>query len=92
MTKKKRYCKIMELQKGILQDMSNKYIGQEVDVLIEGTTFDKKYDIGRCYMDVPDIDGIVYIKGETEKSEIGSYKRVKIVGMQEYDKIAEYIR
>lgn len=91
MTKKKRYCKIMELQKGILQDTSNKYIGQEVEVLVEGTTFDKKYDVGRSYMDVPEIDGIIYIKREKEKNEIGNYKKVKIVEMQEYDKIAQYI-
>ena len=58
MTKKSRRDKIMNLQKGISKENLEKNIGKTYDVLIESTSFDNKYYIGRTYMDVPEEDGI----------------------------------
>lgn len=41
-------------------------------------------------MDVPEEDGVVFIKKEKEK-EIGSFVKCKIVDVREYDLIAEII-
>lgn len=57
MTKKSRYNKIMKLQQEISKENEKKNIGRELEILIEGITPDKKYYVGRSYMDVPDIDG-----------------------------------
>ncbi len=43
-------------------------------------------------MDVPEEDGVVFIKKEKEKEkEIGSFVKCKIVDVREYDLIAEII-
>ncbi|MGN1326822.1 MAG: 30S ribosomal protein S12 methylthiotransferase RimO, partial [Clostridia bacterium] len=62
MTKKSRYNKIMKLQQEISLEIEKKNIGKELEILIEDMTPDKKFYIGRSYMDVPGIDGIAYIK------------------------------
>ena len=39
--------------------------------------------------DVPDIDGLVYIKNETEKDILHKYVNVQITEVYNYDMIAE---
>lgn len=88
MTKKSRLNKIMSLQQKISkQNLENK-IGKEVEVLVEDKSFDGKTYIGRSYMDVPEIDGVVYIQSDDE-IEIGSFVKCKITGVKEYDLIVE---
>ncbi len=41
-------------------------------------------------MDVPDMDGVVYIKN-TKKVDVGNFINCKIIGRQEYDLIAKFI-
>lgn len=91
MTKKSRYNKIMELQKKISKENLKKNIGRTLEVLIEGETFDHKYYIGRSYMDVPEIDGIVYIKKRKDdvKKIIGDFTLCKVVDVDDYDLICE---
>ena len=62
MTKKSRYNKIMKLQQEIAAEKLKSQVGKELEVLIETKTFDSKYYAGRSYMDVPDIDGLIYKK------------------------------
>ena len=62
MTKKSRFNKIMILQQEISREKMKAKIGTEQEVLIENKSFDRKYYIGRTKSDVPDIDGVVYIK------------------------------
>ena len=83
MTKKKRYNKIMALQQKISEENMKKHIGKTLKVLVE------QKGIGRSYMDVPDIDGVVYIKGE---SNINSFENCKITGIKEYDLIGEVVK
>ena len=92
MTKKSRYNKIMKLQQEISREIEEKQIGREIEVLVEQITPDKKFYIGRSYVDVPDIDGITYIKNiENESNLIGKYIKCKIVEVKNYDTIAEKI-
>ena len=88
MTKKSRYHKIMSLQKEIDQKVQEKYIGKSYEVLIDGKTFDGKYYIGRTYMQMLEIDGIVYVKN-TKECHTGDFIQVEIVDAKEYDLIAE---
>lgn len=90
MTKKSRLNKVMSLQQKISkQNLKNK-IGKEVEVLVEDKSFDGKTYIGRSYMDVPEIDGVVYIESD-EEIQIGSFVKCTITDVKEYDLIAEKV-
>ena len=65
-----------------------KQIGKKVEVLIEGKAFDGKTYIGRTYMDVPEIDGIVYVNAKNNL-QIGDFAKVRIIDVSSYDLIAE---
>ena len=82
MTKKKRYNKIMKLQKEISEENLKKHLGKNLKILVENK------GIGRSYMDVPEIDGVTYIKGD---AKINSFIKCKITGVKEYDLIGEII-
>jgi len=97
-TKKSRYNKIMELQQEISRENLSQKIGQEYEVLVEEISFDKKYLIGRTTKDVPDIDGIVYVKYSTSKEQQrdiieykGKFIKCKIKDIKDYDMIAEIL-
>ena len=55
---------------------------------MEGKTYDGKFYLGRSYMDVPDMDGVVILKAEKDL-EIGKFYFAKITDVREYDLIAE---
>lgn len=97
-TKKSRYNKIMKKQQEISRENLSKKIGQEYEAIIENISFDKKFLIGRTSKDVPDIDGIVYIKYNNSKEsthDITEYKnqfvKCKIIDIKDYDLIAEIL-
>ena len=92
MTKKSRYNKIMKEQQVISKENLEKRISAKTDVLIENMTFDKKYFIGRTKQDVPDMDGLVYIKNTDELKEkniLSNIVKCKIININNYDVIAE---
>lgn len=86
-TKKSRYDKIMKIQQKISNQNLKTKIGQEYEVLVEDISFDGKYLIGRTKQDVPDIDGLIYIKNEKEESIINRFVKAKIVEVRDYDLI-----
>jgi len=89
-TKISRLNKIMSIQKEISKKSLEKNIDKEYECLIEGKTFDNKYYIGRTYMDVPDIDGLVYIKN-TKPLKNGEFINIKIDNVLDYDLVGEII-
>ena len=78
--KQERYQRLMELQQDISLQINQSYVGQTLDVLIEG--FNAGLSIGRSYRDAPEIDGMVLIEGP---AEIGTIVPVKITGAMAYD-------
>lgn len=91
MTKKSRYNKIMKLQQEISKENEKKQLGKELEILIEDITPDKKYYLGRSYMDVPGIDGIAYVENTSKENLIGKYVKAKVVEVKEYDMILKII-
>ena len=82
----------MKLQNEISKEIEKNLIGKKVEILIEGITSDEKYYVGRSYMDVPDIDGLAYIKvkdNTIDRDFIGQYVNAKIVDTKDYDIICE---
>ena len=95
-TKKSRYNKIMKEQQEISRQNLIKRIGNVEKVLIEDVSFDGKYFVGRTIKDVPDIDGVVYIKNNIDdwanrKDILNCFVDCKIIDISEYDLIAELI-
>ena len=89
-TKQARERKIMSLQKEISKEILQKNINKEMDVLIENQSFDGKFLIGRTANDVPEEDGVVYIK-TNDKNMINKFVKCKITDVSNYDLIAEII-
>ena len=88
-TKRARYNKIMKEQQKISNGNMKRKIGKEYEVLIENISFDGKYLIGRTKQDVPDIDGLVYIKNENQDSKINQIVNVIIEDVKDYDLIGK---
>ena len=89
-TKKARYNKIMKAQAEIsLENLKNK-IGKTYKVLVEDKSFDGKYFIGRTMQDVPEEDGLVYIKNDeklNKKDILDNFIECKIIDVSNYDLI-----
>ncbi len=93
-TKKARYNQIMKAQQEISKELQNKKLGKTYEVLVEDMSFDGKYFIGRTMQDVPEMDGIVYIKNETDKKPediVNHFINCKVTDVSDYDVIAEII-
>lgn len=90
-TKKSRYNKIMKIQQKISNDNLQNKIGQEIEVLVENISFDGKYLIGRTKQDVPEIDGVIYIKNNDNKL-VNQFVTTKIIDVSNYDLIGEIVK
>lgn len=95
--KEQRWEQLMAAQQNISLQVNQSYVGQTLDVLVEG--FDngpstgspapaapaqagQGLTIGRSYRDAPEIDGLVFAEG---RAEIGQIVPVKITGAMAYD-------
>jgi ribosomal protein S12 methylthiotransferase len=83
--KEERYDRLMILQQGISLGINQSFVGQTLDVLVEG--YDKNIALGRSYRDAPEIDGLVLIEGQTaaRRPAIGQIVPVRVTGALAYD-------
>jgi ribosomal protein S12 methylthiotransferase len=86
--KEERYQRLMELQQTISLQINQTFVGQTLDVLVEG--FNNGITMGRSYRDAPEIDGLVLIepaglKKPVQPPAIGSLVPVRITGAMAYD-------
>ena len=70
----------MELQQGISLERNQNFVGQTLDVLIEGQG--DGISIGRSYRDAPEIDGLVIVENDVPTGEMVP---VRISGAMVYD-------
>ena len=89
-TKQSRLNKIMSIQQEISKEILENNIGNEIEVLVENTSFDGKYLVGRTKNDVPEEDGVVFIK-KTKNNEntLNEFIKCKVIDVSDYDLIAE---
>ena len=91
-TKKSRYHKIMKLQQEISKENLKNKIGNIYETFIEGKSFDNKYYLARTYMDVPDIDGFLYIPCDDSSCDLsGTFVKCKITDIRDYDLVGELV-
>ena len=91
-TKKSRYNKIMKEQQKISAENLKSKIGKTYKVLVEDISFDGKYFVGRTMQDVPEEDGVVYIKNTSNKKRedlLNKFIDIKILDVSNYDLIGE---
>ncbi len=87
-TKKSRRNKIMSLQQKISNDKLKEKIGNVYEVIIENATVDAKYYMARSYMDVPEMDGVCWIRNN-KSLKIGQFAKCKITDVLDYDLVGE---
>ncbi len=80
--KEERYHRFMEAQQRLSESVMATRIGQTIDVIIDEV--DEEGTIGRSAWDAPDIDGEVFLNGETELAP-GDIVRATIEHAEEYD-------
>lgn len=87
--KQERVDTIMKIQQKISRENNEKRVGQEIDVLVEETPRKELEScVGRSEWDGPEIDGMVYLKGDFKP---GSFVRAKVTDFSDYDLMAEPI-
>ena len=84
--KQRRFDKLMTTQMGISREMHRRFIGQTVEVVVDGESEETELLLqGRMSTQAPNIDGVVLInEGE---AEVGEIVRVKITDSHDYDLI-----
>ncbi len=87
-TAQKRLDSLMEVQAEISFLRNQKYIGKVIDVLFEEEV--EGVLVGRGYMDAPEIDGNIFVRGKKEVGKDGFYK-VRIYESDTYDLEGELI-
>lgn len=88
--KKERFDEVMLLQQKISSENNQKFFGKELKVLIDETdSVDAEQFVGRSQMDAPEVDGVIYVKGDNLKP--GDFRCVRVTGTMEYDLIGEEI-
>jgi ribosomal protein S12 methylthiotransferase len=78
--KAERYDRAMELQQVISLARNQEFIGQQLEILIEGAG--DNISVGRSYRDAPEVDGMVIVQGELPTNHFAS---VRITEALEYD-------
>ena len=83
--KRRRFERIMEVQKDISCENNEAYLGKLVKVLIDEKDFTRPNQyLGRTEHDAPDVDGLVYVRSKKAR-KAGDFVNVKIEGVLEYD-------
>lgn len=86
--KNKRLSRIMELQQEIAFQKTEEQRGRILKALITGYDEEEGRVILRSYMDSPEIDSFIFVKGP--KRVGGDFVQVKVVDTEGYDLIGEY--
>ena len=88
--KQMRREKLLARQQPISLACNQKWVGREMDVLIEGRApADTTSAFGRSFRDAPEVDGQVIVKRCAAKP--GTFVRVRVTAARPYDLIAEPI-
>lgn len=86
--KNKRLSRIMELQQEMAFQKAEEQRGRILKALITGYDEEEGRVILRSYMDSPEIDSFIFVKGPERVS--GDFVQVKVVDTEGYDLIGEY--
>jgi ribosomal protein S12 methylthiotransferase len=80
-TKTRRFRELMTLQQSITRKLNSKFLGKEMEVLVEGK--DNDVFVGRTQYDAYDVDGVVFLRRKGLR--IGNFYKTEIVDTYDYD-------
>lgn len=84
--KQRRYDRLMQVQMEISRDMHRRFIGQTVDVVVDGVSEETDLLLqGRMATQAPGIDGVVLIN--EGQAEVGQRVKVRVSDSHDYDLI-----
>ena len=86
--KQVRYDKIMSLEKQIAKIKLEEKIGNVYEAVVDSIEDGGRLVIARSYMDIPNEDGVIFIKSNG-KVKIGDFIKVKIIDTKDYDLVGE---
>jgi ribosomal protein S12 methylthiotransferase len=87
-TKRARKEKLLQRQQEISLACNQKWIGRELDILIESrSALDVTTAVGRSFRDAPEIDGKVYVRRCS--AQPGTFVRARVLEARPYDLIAD---
>jgi ribosomal protein S12 methylthiotransferase len=88
-----RFDRLFEAQKEIARELNTAFLGQTIDVLVEGPHEETELLIeGRHFGQAPDIDGKVIINDLGGREvEVGDLVQVKITEILDYDLVGEVV-
>ena len=89
-TKQLRYDRIMSLQKQIAKIKLEEKIGNVYEAIVDEIVNNGTMVLARSYMDIPNEDGVIYIKNNGQVN-VGDFIKVKITDINGYDLIGEFI-
>lgn len=84
--KEERWHRFMAAQQQVSRDILATRVGREIDVIIDEV--DEEGALGRSIWDAPEIDGSVFLNGDTDLNA-GDIVRARVVHADEYDLWAE---
>ena len=79
---------LMQVQGEISLAHNQTFIGQTLDVLIEGVDEENRISIGRSYRDAPEIDGLVVVEG---LAPVGEIVKVSINSAMTHDLVGKIV-
>jgi len=80
--KEERYNRLMEVARQIADDISKSKIGKTIEVIIDEV--DDEGAFGRSWADSPEVDGCVFLNGETDV-EPGDIVLVEVENAEDFD-------
>lgn len=97
--KQRRKMQALEVQQGVSLARNQAFVGQELEVLVEGTAGETPATarvapgaaerlIGRTFRDAPEVDGFVVFRGRAER---GDFVRVRVDGAGPYDLFGQQV-
>lgn len=89
--KQKRWNLIMSEQEIISKNKLQEKIGKKYIALVDSFSNDGKYAIARSYMDIPDEDGVIFIKNNGD-IKVGEFIKCEITDVKNYDLIGKIIK
>ena len=85
-----RYADVMELQQAVSADISKRFIGNLMEVMVDGYLPEEDVYAGRSFRDAPDVDGLVFFTSD-RNLYAGDMVSVRILDAKAYDLIGEML-
>ncbi len=91
--KQDRFLRLAAVQKEVLEERQQKYLGKTLEVMVEGYHPDSPYLMrGRFYGQCPEIDGQVIINDGRLVKSFGKLYQVEITDIADYDLIGRVLK